>query len=77
VEGDGIVKGLPLPISVPPQLPVNHFNTVPEPPVVERFIFPPSLSQKLLLSVVALVGDTGIGSTLTVTLAQLELPHPV
>ena len=66
---------MPEPTKVPPQLLVYHFKVVPEPPVAVRLISPPASEQKLFTSVEADVGATGAGSTVTVTLAQVELPQ--
>ena len=57
--GDAITKGVPVPIEVPPQLPVNHRSVVPDPPVADRLMFPESSAQKLLRSTDAEVGAVG------------------
>ena len=73
--GDGITNGLPVPIEVSPQLPVNHRNVVPEPPVADRLMFPGSSAQKLLRSTDAEVGAKGSDETVTVTLVQVDTPQ--
>ncbi len=67
VDGEGILRGLPVPISVPPQLPVNHRRIRPDPPVAERLIFPASFQQKPVLSDETEVGAVGAVSTVIVT----------
>ena len=64
-----------MPITVPPQL-VYHEAVVPVPPDTVKLIFPKSSVQKFVLSLTADVGDVGIGTTVTVTLTQLLVPHP-
>jgi len=60
VVGEGIVKGLPEPIEVPdPQASVYHFKIVPEPPEAVKTIFPASSVQRLLRSVMTVMGATG------------------
>src|SRR6056297_1334551 len=51
-----MVRGFPVPISVPPHDPVNQCTSTPEPPVALRFIVPASSSQKLFSSEVTNVG---------------------
>ena len=70
-------NGVPEPTKVPPQLLVYHFKVVPEPPVAVRLILSPASEQKLFTSVKADVGATGAEFTVTVTLAQVELPQLV
>lgn len=74
MTGDAITRGLPVPIAVPPQLPVNHRRVVPEPPVAVRVILPPALTQTGLAEGVIEVGGVGRGST--VTLSVLAVPSP-
>ena len=75
--GLDIFFGVPVPTSVPPQLPEYHVKVVPEPPAAVRFRVPPASEHKLLASLDAEVGATGKGYTVTITLAHVELIHPV
>ncbi len=73
--GEAMTNGLPVPMLVPVQLPVSHRSVVPEPPVADKLMLPASSPQKLLRSTAAEIGATGSASTVTVTLAQVELPQ--
>ena len=75
--GLDIFFGVPVPTSVPPQLPEYHVKVVPDPPAAVRLSVPPAFEQKLFASLDTEVGATGAAITLTVMLAQLELVHPV
>ena len=54
--GAAIVKGVPVPIGVPPQLEAYQTKVVPEPPSALKSIVPPSFSQILVLLELALRG---------------------
>ena len=59
-------NGLPVPMSAPPQLPVNHLTIVPEPPVTDKLMLPPAFEQKASRSVLADVGAVANEFTPTV-----------
>ena len=65
---------VPVPTSVPPQLPVYHLQVVPDPPVAVSVLLAPE--QIVVGLAEADVGATGSGLTVTVVVAQVELPHP-
>ena len=75
--GAAIVKGLPVPTSVPPQDPEYQFKVVPLPPADVRVIVGKTPGQKLEWSTIADVGTVGKGLIVTVVLAQAEVPHGV
>jgi hypothetical protein len=64
---------LPVPASVPPQLPVYHLSVVPDPSLTDSVLLCPEQIGFGLAE--AVVGATGSGLTVTVTLAQVELPQ--
>ena len=64
-----MVNGFPVPTNVPPQLEVYQATCNPEPPVVLKSIVPASSEQKLVLSVLADVGDAGEAITVIVFVA--------
>ncbi len=71
--GAAIVKGVPVPIGVPPQLVAYQTKVFPEPPSALKSIVPPSLPQIFVLLAETLNGDsTGLVFTVTVTLAHDE-----
>ena len=74
--GAETTSGLPVPSTVPPQLPLNQRRVVPVPPVAVREIVPPLFEQILLRSTLAEEGATGAGVTVTVDCPQ-GLVHPV
>ena len=75
--GTAIVKGVPVPTTVPvPQAPLYQVNVPPDPPVAVRIIFPVALEQIIGLSTDADVGITGAVFTVTVVLAQEDDVHP-
>ena len=61
-----------MPTDVPPQLPVIHLKVVPDPPVAVSVAFSPA---QIGPSLLADVGATGSGFTVTVVDAQVELPQ--
>ena len=62
-----------MPTVVPPQLPVIHLRVVPDPPVAVNVLLCPELIVDGLAD--AEVGATGSGLTVTVVVAQVELPQ--
>ena len=64
---------LPVPTEVPPQLPVIHLRVVPDPPVAVSVLLAPEQIVDGLAD--ADVGATGRELTVTVVLAQVELPQ--
>ena len=72
----GLTDGLPVPICpVVPQLSANQYAVQPPPTVADRVEEPPV--QIVLGVAVGLVGVVGAEFTVTATLAQDELQHPV
>jgi hypothetical protein len=71
-SGDGIVTGLPVPISVPPHEPENQCSVAPEPPEAVSVIMPGSSAQKSSRLDTADEGGMGPGSTVTVIDAHVE-----
>jgi len=70
--GEAMDTPLPVAMVLDAQESANQRSVVPDPPVAVRTMFPASLAQKLLRSVLTEVGVTGLGFTVTPTLA-----HPV
>jgi len=66
---------VPVPTSVPPQLPVYHLQFSPEPPVAVNVLLDPEQIVDGLAD--ADVGATGSGLTVTDVVAQVELPQLV
>ena len=63
----------PVPTEVPPQLPVIHLRVVPDPPVAVSVLLDP---EQIVVGLAdADVGATGSGFTVTVVVAQVELPQ--
>ena len=73
VEVGLTVTDVPVPTSVPPQLPVYHPQLVPDPPVAVNVLLPPAQIADGLAE--ADVGATGSGLTVTDVVAQVELPQ--
>ena len=73
VEVGLTVIDVPVPASVPPQLPVYHLQLVPDPPVAVNVLLAPEQIVAGLAD--ADVGATGSGLTVTVVVAQVELPQ--
>ena len=69
--GEGSEKDVPFPADVPPHVPVNQSNVVPEPPEPPRIMLPPALEQKLLLFVESDNGATANCTTVIVKVMQL------
>jgi hypothetical protein len=68
------VMDVPVPTSVPPQLPVYQAHVLPDPPLaVSVLLSPEQIVDGLAL---ASVGATGSGFTVTGVVAQVELPQP-
>jgi hypothetical protein len=75
VEVGLTLSGLPVPTKVPPQLPVYQSITSPAPTGADSDEESPTQIAAGLA--VAFVGVAGFGFTVTVTLAQEALSHPV
>jgi hypothetical protein len=65
---------VPVPTGVPPQLPAYHLQLLPDPPVAVNVLLAPEQIASGLAD--ADIGATGVAFTVTVTLAQAELPQP-
>ena len=64
---------VPVPTKVPPQLPVDHLQSVPDPPVAVNVLLAP---EQIVVGLAdADVGATGSGLTVTDVVAQVELPQ--
>ena len=73
VEVGVTVIDVPVPTGVPPQLPVYHLQSVPDPPVAVRVLLAP---EQIMVGLAdADVGATGSGLTVTDVVAQVELPQ--
>ena len=74
VEVGLTVIDVPVPAAVPPQLPVYHLQSVPDPPVAVNVLLVP---EQIVVGLAdADVGATGSGLTVTDVVAQVELPQP-
>ena len=73
VEVGLTVIDVPVPAAVPPQLPVYHLQSVPDPPVAVSVLLAPEQIADGLAD--ADVGATGIELTVTDVVAQVELPQ--
>ena len=67
------MSDVPVPASVPPQLPVYHAQVVPDPPVAVSVLLDPE--QIADGAALADVGAVGSGFTVTVVVWQVELPQ--
>ena len=79
IPGAVIVNGEPDPMRVPPQLPEYQLSTgllpvPPSPPIAVNSTLLPA--QTGFGAALADVGAVGLVSTVTVTLAQADEPHP-
>ena len=74
VEVGLTASDVPVPASVPPQLPVYQLQVVPDPPVAVNVLLAPEQIAVGLAD--AEVGATGSGLTVTDVVAQVELPQP-
>ena len=73
VEVGLTVIDVPVPAGVPPQLAVYHLQSVPDPPVAVSVLLAPE--QIVDGAAFADVGATGSALTVTVVVAQVELPQ--
>ena len=65
---------VPVPTSVPPQLPVYHAHVLPDPPEAVNVLLAPEQIAVGLAD--ADVGATGSGFTVTEVVSQVEFPQP-